>query len=124
MIRREHFRVAMPVLARRRHEVSKPTQKLVRREVDHALGIRSRSLAEAEIARLARHHRPNGGIMAAPSFSLSYWGKIAPVPNFPNFRQARPIDTMCAVEYKFLSHQKLFFEHPKTVSGTPGGESP
>jgi len=41
MIRREHFRVAMPVLARRRAEVSKPTQKLVRREVDHALGIRS-----------------------------------------------------------------------------------
>jgi len=44
MIRREHFRVAVPVFSGRRHEGRKTIQKLVRREVDHALGIRSRRL--------------------------------------------------------------------------------
>jgi len=44
MIRREHFRVAMTVLARRRHEGRKPTHKLVRGQGDHASRVRSRRL--------------------------------------------------------------------------------
>ena len=44
MIRRGHFRVAVPVSTRRRHESRKPTQKLVRGQGDHALGIWTRRL--------------------------------------------------------------------------------
>jgi len=47
MVRRKHPVIPVPVLARRRHEVRKATQKLVRREVDDALRIRSRRLLVA-----------------------------------------------------------------------------
>jgi len=45
-----------------------------------------RSLAKPEIARLARHHRPNGGTYACPFlFPSLLGGTIAPVPHFPSF---------------------------------------
>jgi len=47
VIRGEHPVIAMPVLPRRRHEVSEPVEELKRREVDDAIGPRPRGLAAA-----------------------------------------------------------------------------
>jgi hypothetical protein len=47
VIRGEHPVIAMPVLPRRRHEVSEPVEKLRRRELDDAIGSRPRGFSAA-----------------------------------------------------------------------------
>jgi hypothetical protein len=59
VIRREYSVIAMPVLPRRRHEIGEPVEELKRRELDDAIGPRSRgrSLARRrqEMLRLLPH---------------------------------------------------------------------
>ena len=47
VIRCKHSVIPVPVLARRRDEIGEPVQKLKRKEVDDAIGPRSRGLAAA-----------------------------------------------------------------------------
>ena len=47
VIRCKHSVIPVPVLARRRHEIGEPVEKLKRREVDDAIGPRPRGLAAA-----------------------------------------------------------------------------
>ena len=47
MIRGEHPVIAMPVLPRRRHEISEPVEEVTRREFDDAAGVRPRGLPPA-----------------------------------------------------------------------------
>jgi hypothetical protein len=57
VIRREYSVIAMPVLPRRRHEIGEPVEELKRRELDDAIGPRSRGRSPAAGAD------PVGGFM-------------------------------------------------------------
>jgi hypothetical protein len=58
VIRRKHPVVAMPVLARRRHEIGEPVEELKRQEVDDAVRPRPRGLSRAARAD------PVGGLVS------------------------------------------------------------
>jgi hypothetical protein len=59
VIRGENPVVAMPVLPRWRHEISKPVQKVKRRELDDAVGPRPRGLDDRDANRQVLHSNPS-----------------------------------------------------------------
>jgi len=52
VIRGEHSVITMPMLPRRRDEIGEPVQKLERRELDHAAGVRPRGLPPSDMKDL------------------------------------------------------------------------
>jgi len=95
VVGREHAVIAMPVLPRRWHKISEPVQELKRRELDDAVGTRSRGLSPAARADpvrcfVSREHLADARDATAPVTShrepLQCEGGLGAIPQ----RRASP----------------------------------